>query len=585
MSEHGPAIRRRTHNAEPLDGLHAVVARVYAARGIHSHEELDPSLGNLPTPALADIDAATERLEAALRAGERILVIGDFDADGATSVALALRALAAFGHGAVDYLVPNRFEYGYGLTPELVEPAAEYAPGLILTVDNGISSHAGVAAAAERGIDTVVTDHHLPGDSLPPAVAVVNPNREDCGFPVKSLAGVGVVFYLMVALRARLDRSGWFGERGIESPSMADFLDLVALGTVADVVPLDRCNRILVEQGLRRIRAGHCCPGIRALMEAAKRSPAALQAGDLGFALGPRLNAAGRLADMAVGIQTLLADDPDEARTRAQQLEDLNRERRDIEAEMRMQADDELARLRTTLEAGEALPAGLVLYDERWHQGVSGILAGRVREAVHRPTVIFADAGDGMLKGSARSVSGLHIRDVLAAIDAAQPHLIKRFGGHAMAAGLGLAIEHLDAFRDAFASEVERALGGVAPLREIHTDGDLASDEMDLATAEALAAAGPWGAGFPEPNFDGDFRVMDGRVVGERHLKLRLQPLAGGPTFDAIHFNADPSLLADPGERARVVYRLEVNEFRGRRNVQLNVEYFGRLDGGSASDR
>jgi single-stranded-DNA-specific exonuclease len=585
MSEYEPGIRHRELVAEPLDGLHPVVARVYAARGIRSHDELDPSLGNLPAASLADIDAATERLEAALRSGERILVIGDFDADGATSVALALRVLAAFGHEAVDYLVPNRFEYGYGLTPELIEPAAERAPGLILTVDNGVSSHAGVAAAAERGIDTIVTDHHLPGDSLPSAVAVVNPNRGDCRFPVKSLAGVGVVFYLMVALRARLDRSGWFRERGIEPPSLAGFLDLVALGTVADVVPLDRCNRILVEQGLRRIRAGYCCPGISALIEAAKRSPASLQAGDLGFALGPRLNAAGRLADMAVGIQTLLADEVDEARTRARQLDGLNRERRNIEAEMRTQADEELGRLRTTLEAGETLPAGLVLYDERWHQGVSGILAGRVREAVHRPTVIFADAGDGMLKGSARSVTGLHIRDVLAAIDAAQPQLIERFGGHAMAAGLGIAMEHLEAFRAAFVREVERALGGVAPLREIHTDGDLASGEMDLATAEALAAAGPWGAGFPEPNFDGDFRVVDGRVVGERHLKLRLQPLAGGPTFDAIHFNADPALLADPGETARVVYRLEVNEFRGRRTVQLNVEYFGRRNGDGTANR
>ncbi|MFW5969308.1 MAG: single-stranded-DNA-specific exonuclease RecJ [Halofilum sp. (in: g-proteobacteria)] len=585
MSEHGPEIRRRTRLAEPLDGLHPVVARVYAARGIRSHEELDPSLGNLPAPSLADIDAATERLERALRAGEKILVIGDFDADGATSVALALRALAAFGHEAVDYLVPNRFDYGYGLTPELVEPAAEFAPGLILTVDNGISSHAGVARAADYGIDTIVTDHHLPGDSLPAAVAVVNPNRDNCDFPVKSLAGVGVVFYLMVALRARLERSGWFAKRGGDAPSMAGFLDLVALGTVADVVPLERCNRILVEQGLRRIRAGRCCPGIGALIEAAKRSPERLQAGDLGFALAPRLNAAGRIADMAVGIQTLLADDADEARTRARQLDGLIRERRGIEAEMRTQADAELARLRTELEAGETLPAGLVLYDERWHQGVSGILAGRVREAVHRPTVIFADAGDGMLKGSARSVAGLHIRDVLAAIDAAQPHLIKRFGGHAMAAGLGLAMEHLDAFRDAFVREVERALGGGAPLREIRTDGDLAGDEMDLATAEALAAAGPWGAGFPEPNFDGDFRIVEGRVVGERHLKLRLQPLAGGPTLDAIHFNADPALLADPGETARVIYRLEVNEFRGRRNVQLNVEYLGRLDADAAADR
>ena len=584
MSERAPDIRQRECVAEPLDGLHPVVARVYAARGIRSHDELDPSLRNLPSPSLADIDAATERLQAALRAGERILVIGDFDADGATSVALAVRVLTAFGHDAVEHLVPNRFEYGYGLTPELVEPAAERAPGLILTVDNGISSHAGVTAAARHGIDTIVTDHHLPGDSLPPAVAVVNPNRVDCEFPIKSLAGVGVVFYLMVALRARLERSGWFAERGGGAPSMAGFLDLVALGTVADVVPLERCNRVLVEQGLRRIRAGQCCAGIGALIETAKRSPAALQAGDLGFALAPRLNAAGRLADMAVGIQTLLTDDPEEARTRAHQLDGLNGERRDIEAEMRTQADEELARLRTTLEADEALPPGLVLYDERWHQGVSGILAGRVREAVHRPTVIFADAGEGMLKGSTRSVAGLHIRDALATIDAAEPGLIERFGGHAMAAGLGLALGNLETFRAAFAREVERALGGVAPLREIHTDGDLGREEMDLATAEALAAAGPWGAGFPEPNFDGQFRVVEGRVVGERHLKLRLRPLAGGATFDAIHFNADPALLADPGETARVVYRLEVNEFRGRRNVQLNVEYFGRLDGESTAN-
>lgn len=584
MNERGPEIRRRAAAAEPLTGIHAVVARVYAARGIESHEELDPSLNNLPSPSLADIDAATERLERALRAGERILIIGDFDADGATSVALALRALAAFGHEAVDYLVPNRFEYGYGLTPELVEPAAGQAPGLILTVDNGISSHAGVAAASEHGIDTIVSDHHLPGTSLPAAVAVVNPNRRDCPFPAKSLAGVGVVFYLMVALRARLEQSGWFADRGIKPPSMADFLDLVALGTVADVVPLERCNRILVEQGLRRIRAGRCCPGISALIEAARRNPAAVQAGDLGFAVGPRLNAAGRLADMAVGIQTLITDDAREARTRAQHLDGLNRERRSIETEMRTQADEELARLRTALEADERLPAGLVLYDERWHQGVSGILAGRVREAVHRPTVIFADAGDGMLKGSARSVAGLHIRDVLAAIDAARPDLIERFGGHAMAAGLGLAANQLEAFREAFTREVERVLGGAAPLREIYTDGVLGSDEMDLATAEALAAAGPWGAGFPEPSFDGDFRILDGRVVGERHLKLRLRPLSGGPTFDAIHFNADPALLADPGATARVVYRLEINEFRGRRDVQLNVEYFGRLDHDGAAD-
>ena len=574
MTADGPIIRRREPTATPLEGLHPVVARVMAARGIADRAELDPSLAGLPPPGMADLEAATTRLESALRAGERVLVVGDFDADGATSVALAVRALRAFGHQAVDYLVPDRFEYGYGLTPELVEPAAERAPGLIVTVDNGISSHAGVAAAQERGIDTIVTDHHLPGETLPPAIAVINPNRADCTFPGKALAGVGVVFYLLVALRARLDAAGWFAERGVAAPSMATFLDLVALGTVADVVRLDRCNRILVEQGLRRIRAGHACAGIRALLEAARRNPATTASGDLGYAVAPRLNAAGRLADMDVGIQALLADDRDAAAALARRLDDLNGERRAIEAEMREQADAELERLRATLAADERLPAALVLHDDRWHQGVIGILAGRVREAVHRPMAVFADAGDGMLKGSARSVPGLHVRDVLAAVDARRPGLIARFGGHAMAAGLAIAADDLPAFRDAFAAEVERALGGVAPLQEIATDGGLDPGELDLATAEALAAAGPWGPGFPEPVFDGRFRILEARTVGERHLKLRVAPAAsGGPPMEAIRFNADAALRADPGEHADLVYRLEVNEFRGRRNPQLVIEH------------
>lgn len=582
MSAHGPLIRRRAPQAESLTGLHPVVARVMAARGVADRGELDPSLTGLPAPGMTDLAAATERLEAGLRAGEKILVVGDFDADGATSTALAVRSLQAFGHAAVDYLVPNRFEYGYGLTPELVEAARERDPGLIVTVDNGIGSHEGVAAAQVHGIDTIVTDHHLPGETLPPATAVINPNRADCAFPAKALAGVGVVFYLMVALRARLDGAGWFAERGIAAPSMATFLDLVALGTVADVVRLDHCNRILVEQGLRRIRAGRACAGVRALLEAARRNPATTASGDLGYAAAPRLNAAGRLADMDVGVQALLTDEPAAAAELANRLDALNGERRRIEAEMREQADAELERLRAALAADEGLPAGLVLHDERWHQGVIGILAGRVREAVHRPTVVLADAGDGWLKGSARSVAGLHVRDVLAAVDAGRPGLLERFGGHAMAAGLAIAAEQLPAFREAFAAEVERVLGGVAPLQEIATDGALDAAELDLATAEALAAAGPWGPGFPEPVFDGRFRILEGRTVGERHLKLRVTPLgpgAGAPALEAILFNADTALRSDPGERAELVYRLEVNEFRGRRNPQLVIEHLFPLTG------
>lgn len=565
-----PTIRRRALLAEPLPDLHPVVARVLAARGIREPAELDASLQALLPPTLAGLDAACARLVEARARGERILVVGDFDADGATAAALARRALTALGYAAVDYLVPNRFEYGYGLTPELVEVAAERRPGLILTVDNGISSHEGVAAAAARGIDTIVTDHHLPGPELPPAVAVVDPNRADCDFASKHLAGVGVVFYVLVALRAALDAAGRFGRDG--PPPLAEHLDLVALGTVADVVRLDRNNRILVEQGLRRIRAGQARPGIEALLRAARRDPRRATAADLGYAVAPRLNAAGRLADMTVGIETLLAEDADTAARAAARLEALNHERRGIEAEMRAQADAELERLRAELDA-EALPAGVALHDPRWHQGVIGILAGRVREAVHRPTVILAEAGDGRLKGSARSISGVHVRDALAAIDVRHPGLLERFGGHAMAAGLTLPAAHLEAFREAFAAEIERARGDQDPVREILTDGPLAPAELGLETAEALRAAGPWGAGFPEPLFDGAFVVRDHRVVGERHVKLTVTPAGGDARLDAIAFNADGALLEGPARDLRLLYRLDVNEFRGRRDAQLVVEH------------
>lgn len=577
-----PVIRWRTPAAEPLADHHPVVARVLAARGIVSASELDASLAGLPAPAMVDLDAATERLVRARAAGEAILVVGDFDADGATSVALAVRGLRALGYAHVDYLVPNRFDSGYGLSPELVAAAAERHPDLIVTVDNGVSCHAGVTAAKARGIDTIVTDHHLPGvdcpDGLPEAAAVVNPNRGDCGFIGKNLAGVGVVFYVLVALRARLDREGRFDRERFPdgAPALAAFLDLVALGTIADVVRLDRANRILVEQGLRRIRAGRASPGVKALLTVARRDPARIAASDLGYAIAPRLNAAGRLADMALGIETLLADDPAEARVAAERLEGLNRERRRIEAEMRAQADVELDRLRADLES-DGLPAGLVLHDSRWHQGVVGILAGRVRETVHRPTVIFADAGEGSLRGSARSIPGLHMRDILAAISAARPDLIERFGGHAMAAGLTLPAAHLAAFRQAFEQEAGRALDGTAPVHEILTDGALTADELVLTTAEALRRAGPWGAGFPEPLFDGEFHVRDFRTVGEHHLKLSVALGETAQAIDAIAFNAAVDSRTDPGRRVRLVYRLEVNEYRGRRRPQLVIEHLEPL--------
>jgi single-stranded-DNA-specific exonuclease len=569
-------IRRREPAGPQPGGLHPVVARALAARGVHDAGELDPSLSGMLAPTMAGLDAAVERLVRALADGEPILVVGDFDADGATSVALAVRALRAFGHRSVDYLVPNRFEYGYGLTPELVGVIGDPAPGLILTVDNGVASHEGVAAARERGIDTVVTDHHLPGDELPDAVAVVNPNRPDCPFASKHLAGVGVLFYLLVALRGRLEAQGHFAERG-GAPRLAAFLDLVALGTVADVVRLDRNNRILVEQGLRRIRAGQGCAGIRALLKASRRDPARVTAADLGFAVGPRLNAAGRLDDMAHGIETLLADTPEEAAPRAERLEALNRERREIEAEMREQAEAELERIRASLQAEETLPAGITLHDPRWHQGVIGILAGRVRESIHRPTVVFAEAGeaaDDCLKGSARSIPGLHVRDVLAAIDTRHPGLIRRFGGHAMAAGLTVPRASLPRFRQAFTDTVAEMLGGTDPVHEVLTDGALAPDEITLATAEAIRSVGPWGAGFPEPVFDGRFEICSARIVGDRHLRMALRPETGEATVEAIAFGAADGSQPATGESVHIVYRLEVNEYRGRRTPQLVVEHF-----------
>ena len=573
-------IRRATDTASPLNdpGLHPLLARVYAQRGITTADQLERGLAHLlPVDQLKGIEQAAKLLAEAVTTQQRILIVGDFDCDGATSSALAVRALRMLGATQVDYLVPNRFEYGYGLTPEIVAVAAERNPDLIVTVDNGISSIDGVAAANARGIRVLVTDHHLQGHELPAAAAIVNPNQQGDAFPSKNLAGVGVIFYVMLAVRARLREQGVFtdSQNTGAGPNLAELLDLVALGTVADVVPLDHNNRILVGQGLARIRAGKCSAGIAALISMAKRNPSTLAASDLGFALGPRLNAAGRLDDMSLGIELLLTDDPARALELAQRLDGLNHERRQIENEMKEEAMlilDEME-LDASSDENAELPVGLCLIEPHWHQGVIGILASRIKDRLHRPVIIFAQADDGSIKGSARSVPGLHIRDALDAVAAGNPGLLTKFGGHAMAAGMSLALEDFERFREAFDAEVRRHLSPEDLRREILSDGELADDELNLDLAEALRAGGPWGQGFPEPMFDGVFDLVSKRIVGEKHLKLVLRPEGGEQAIDAIAFNTvDDDWPVGVGQ-VELAYRLDVNEFNGKRSAQLMVEH------------
>ncbi len=552
--------------------LHPVLRRAYAARGVRGEAELSLTLSRLlPVGTLEGIDAAVELLLAHRAAGHKVLVVGDFDADGATSSVLIVRALRAWGFADVDFLVPNRFEFGYGLTPEIVALGAARAPTLIVTVDNGVASVAGVAAARARGIDVLVTDHHLPGAELPAANVMVNPNLPGSRFGSRALAGVGVAFYVMVALKRALDSAGLVAP---SAPAPAEWLDLVALGTVADVVPLDFNNRVLVAQGLARIRAGRCVPGIRALLEIARRDRADLTASDLGFAIAPRLNAAGRLDDMSIGIRCLLADREVEARSLAARLDQLNVERRAIEGQMQVQALAAVRHLGPIATPGARQRSGVCLFDATWHQGVVGLVASRIKERLRRPVVAFAHGGDGLLRGSARSVAGVHVRDVLENIAARHPGLIVRFGGHAMAAGLTLAHEQLDAFATAFDAEVAGWLGANADRDRLDTDGELAVDDICLATAEALRAGGPWGAAFPEPVFDGGFSVERARIVGEKHVKMWVELAGTSRRFDAIAFN----LLADEGARApggavRLVYRLDVNVYQGERRLQLLVDH------------
>jgi single-stranded-DNA-specific exonuclease len=574
--------RELTDDTVLLPGLHPVLARLYALRGVKEAAELERVLKGLaPAQALKGLEPAISLLEQALREDKRILIVGDFDADGATSTTLAVLVLCAMGARYVDYLVPNRFRYGYGLTPEIVALAcATKSPELIVTVDNGISSVEGVNAARQAGVQVLVTDHHLPGAELPAADAIVNPNQPGCGFPSKNLAGVGVIFYLLSSLRTRLKATGWFADRNVPEPSLADYLDLVALGTVADVVPLDPNNRVLVHQGLARIRAGRCRPGISALLAVAGKSPAQLVASDLAFQVAPRLNAAGRLDDMSHGIECLLTDSPALAAQYASELDGLNLERRSIEAGMQQEA---LAALKHFRFDSSAMPHGLVLFDRHWHQGVIGIVAGRIKDKYHRPVIAFAladDDGSGsgaVLKGSARSIAGVHVRDVLDAVAARHPGLITRFGGHAMAAGLTLPVGNLASFRLAF-DEAVRAAASPAEFEPVlYSDGELPPDCFTESFVQMLREAGPWGQGFPEPLFHGEFICLEQRLLKERHLKLSLSHPASNRVFDAIAFNVDRDTWPNQAERVRLAYRLDINEYRGSRSLQLMVEYLEPL--------
>ncbi len=567
-----PQIVARAVTAPLLTGgLHPLLKRIFSQRGITDARQLQTSVSLLQScEGLSGMSTATKILAEALECQQRILVVGDFDADGATSSALAVRALRAFGARHVDYLVPSRFEYGYGLTPEIVATTAALSPDVLITVDNGVSSIEGVEAARARGMRVIVTDHHLPGSQLPAADAIVNPNLRNDPFPSKCLAGVGVIFYVMLALRRQLRDRKWFTRMRIAEPNMASYLDLVALGTVADVVPLDHNNRILVEQGLRRIRAGRCATGILALLQIAGRLNERAIASDLSFAVAPRLNAAGRLQTMRIGIECLLTDDDARALELASQLDALNRQRRAIESEMHAQALRVMQDLDGSLTA-HGLPYGVCLFDAAWHQGVIGILAGRIKDRFHRPVVAFAAASDGLLKGSARSVAGLHIRDLLGIVATRNPSLITRFGGHAMAAGLTLPASHLGAFRDAF----DRAVREVMTLEQLegvlYTDGTLSEVDFTPTVAHLLRVSGPWGQGFPEPCFDGVFDVVSHRRVGGRHLKLTVRPQGGTCVIDAMVFNIEAFDWRDDLAAVYILYRFEENEYQGLIRPQLTV--------------
>lgn len=557
------------------DDIPERLRQIYVNRGIKTVSQLEKGVKGLLTyQTMGGVDEAVELLFLAIQKNTRIIIVGDFDADGATSCAVCVLALRMLGFHNVDYLVPNRFEDGYGLSLEVVEQALEMGAELIMTVDNGVSSIDGVAHAKSKGLTVIVTDHHLPGEVLPQADAMVNPNLDSCQFPSKALAGVGVAFYLMLALRAKMRALHWFEQQNIAMPNLGELLDLVALGTVADVVPLDENNRILVHQGLQRIRAGKARPGIQALMEVAKRSPHRIVASDFGFALGPRINAAGRLDDMSFGVELLICQDIHAARRMASELDSLNVSRREIEAEMKQEAMAFCERLQ--LGDASQLPFGVCLFQADWHQGVIGILASRIKDEFHRPVIAFADGGDGIIKGSARSIKGFHMRDALDRIDTQTPGLILKFGGHAMAAGLSIPSDRYQEFSDKFDALVREMLLESELEGELLSDGELKPEEFNIATAQMLRNGGPWGQAFPEPIFDGEFKLLHQKLVGEKHLKMMLEPLfKGHPTgimIDAIAFNVDLRRWPDASaQKVHLGYQLDINEFRGNQNVQLLV--------------
>lgn len=554
--------------------LHPILLNIYASRGIVDSEQLELSMQALLKPSdLLGIDEACRLLFLAIKENKKIIVVGDFDADGATSTALMMEGLALLGSINHDFIVPNRFEYGYGLTPEISEMAKQVGADVIVTVDNGISCIAGVKKAKELGCTVIVTDHHLPGNETPPADAIVNPNQHGCSFASKALAGVGVAFYLMAALRQLMRTENWFKNKGIAEPNMAVLLDLVALGTVADVVSLDKNNRIIVNQGLKRIRAGATRPGITALIEVSGKNQQKMVASDFGFGLGPRINAAGRLDDMGLGIKCLLASDLNQARIMARDLDDLNKARREIESGMQAEAEQVLKNLQFNVEQ---LPYALSLYQSDWHQGVIGIVAGRLKEKFHRPSIVFAQGNvtpEGIeIKGSARSIPGLHIRDLLEHIDSQHPNLIKKFGGHAMAAGLSIDELDFNKFSKLFNQYAEQWLSEEMLEGKILSDGELPKEALTLEFAQLLKESGPWGQNFPEPVFDNHFKIIQQRIVGEKHLKLMVE--LNGLAIDAIAFNVDINLWPNNRcEWVHLAYKLDVNEFRGKQTVQLLVDY------------
>jgi single-stranded-DNA-specific exonuclease len=559
------------------DSIPVLLRRLYISRGVSDVAQLEKAAKGLHSyQQLAGIDPAVELLFEAIEQQKRIIVVGDFDADGATSSALSVLALRMLGSRNVDYLVPNRFEDGYGLSPEVVDQAIEIGAEVIMTVDNGVSSISGVQYAKDNNIKVLVTDHHLPGSELPNVDAMVNPNLNECGFPSKALAGVGVAFYLMMALCVYMRKRNWFAEQGMAEPKLMELIDLVALGTVADVVPLDENNRILVHQGLQRIRAGKARPGIQALIEIAKRDARKLVASDFGFALGPRINAAGRLDDMSFGVELLMSDNLHAARRMASELDGLNQTRKDIEEGMKQEALAFCERLQISDKA--ALPYGLALFQRDWHQGVIGILASRIKDKFHRPVIAFADGGEGTIKGSCRSIQGLHMRDALDRIDTQNPGLILKFGGHAMAAGLTIMEKDFERFSKLFDEVVREELGDTALKGIILSDGELTPEEFSMHTAEQIRAGGPWGQAFPDPVFDGEFKVLHQKLVGEKHLKLMVEPMHKGfgtnIMLDAIAFNVDLRRWPDASVKTvTLAYKLDINEFRGNQSLQLMVDH------------